>query len=139
MWLTNVPPEERKKKPKRVYRRSAWRLHPAASFIWNNWKESRGCCICGYDQHYAAIQLHHVGKKVFQLKPSAMVSRGWSASWRELAKCAVLCGNCHAVLHAGGIDSHDVVTVSEYDAREIVGEILEPSHKWTDQGCVKLL
>ena len=72
-------------------------------------KLAHGCKICGYNKHPNALQFAHrdpatkyrtsSGRPV---EPSDMIkgktrSRyGVSTIWAEIAKCDVLCANCHA-------------------------------------------
>jgi len=60
------------------------------------YKVSRGCVDCGYDAHFAALQLDHTGAKTLPIAACR------SSIWRlqeeiERGKCVVRCGNCHAV------------------------------------------
>lgn len=58
------------------------------------------CQLCGYDRCLAALQFHHLepGHKDFQV---AEYSRSWEKVREEAEKCALLCANCHAEVHAG--------------------------------------
>lgn len=58
------------------------------------------CAFCGYDAHPAALDFHHEGDKDITLAHAAR--QGWSRPriLAEVAKCVVLCANCHRVLHA---------------------------------------
>lgn len=58
------------------------------------------CQLCGYDRCIAALQFHHLapGHKDFQV---AEYSRSWDRVRAEAEKCALLCANCHAEVHAG--------------------------------------
>jgi hypothetical protein len=61
-----------------------------------------GCCqLCGYDACLAALTFHHVdpSKKRFNIAGSH--SRSWDSQRREVAKCIVVCANCHREIHAG--------------------------------------
>lgn len=65
------------------------------------YKLSKGCEICGFDKHPFALHLDHV---VPQMKRNRGVAgRALEVSWsqkrieEELAKCQVLCANCHAI------------------------------------------
>lgn len=59
-------------------------------------KLAEGCADCGYDSHPAALDFDHVrGEKLFS------VSRGagypWETVLEEIAKCEVVCSNCHRI------------------------------------------
>lgn len=77
------------------------RKKEAAYFEWfSSLKEGRSCEQCG-ESHPACLDFHHrdPSKKEFDL---GMVKRKQFAKQRvldEIAKCAVLCSNCHRKLH----------------------------------------
>jgi hypothetical protein len=61
-------------------------------------KVDRGCADCGYRAHSAALDFHHTGDdKSFGLSRNLTVAMGKALS--EIAKCVVLCANCHRVRH----------------------------------------
>jgi 5-methylcytosine-specific restriction endonuclease McrA len=65
--------------------------------------EAGGCCrICGYDRYSGALHFHHVDPST---KEFAISKKGhtWSLEKMraEVAKCALLCSNCHAEVEAG--------------------------------------
>ncbi len=68
--------------------------------FYNQLKENLECTQCG-ESHPATLQFHHLDpqKKDFNLSES--ISQGYSAERikREIAKCIVLCANCHAKVH----------------------------------------
>jgi transposase len=55
------------------------------------------CVLCGYDRCVAALHFHHVdpSSKRFHLSMQG-VSRSLAAARAEMAKCVLLCANCHA-------------------------------------------
>ena len=61
------------------------------------------CAVCGYDRHPRALEFHHLdpGEKRFGLGSG----NSWSLATAraEAAKCALLCGNCHAEVEAGAL------------------------------------
>lgn len=59
------------------------------------------CESCGYAKNYAAMEFHHrePRKKSFQLDLRSLSNRRWEVILKELAKCSLLCANCHAELH----------------------------------------
>lgn len=63
-------------------------------------KSSLHCVRCGFD-HIAALQFHHRDPSDKDLAVAEAVKRGWSISRieKEIAKCDVLCANCHAIEH----------------------------------------
>lgn len=59
-------------------------------------KLASGCVDCGYNLRHEALQFDHVrGPKRFEL------SKGYFHSFEdilaEIAKCEVVCANCHAI------------------------------------------
>lgn len=63
------------------------------------------CQICGYDEHPAALQFHHrdPSAKVFSITTNHLASPKkvpWDMVLEEIAKCDLLCSNCHAVHHS---------------------------------------
>jgi hypothetical protein len=58
-------------------------------------KLSRGCQECGYKKSSWALSFHHLHGK----DCAVYLCRGMAALEREVAKCIVLCANCHAELH----------------------------------------
>lgn len=62
------------------------------------------CEACGYDQHVGALHFHHrdPSTKLFSLADRGF-TRSLDAARAEAAKCALLCGNCHAAVEAGVI------------------------------------
>lgn len=66
------------------------------------WKRRKGCAVCGYKQHSAALVLDHIDPhtKCHGLKNTRQAyNPGWSISKLkdELSKIQVLCANCHQV------------------------------------------
>lgn len=65
-----------------------------------NWldqiKLKAGCARCGYNEYACALDFNHVrGEKSFNIAPNW--GRSLQALKEELAKCEVLCANCHRV------------------------------------------
>ena len=56
-----------------------------------------GCVICGYDRYAGALQFHHVdpAEKSFSLSERGL-ARSLEKARAEVAKCVLLCANCHA-------------------------------------------
>jgi cytochrome c553 len=64
-----------------------------------------GCCAtCGYNRSAAALQFHHVdpSTKLFDLRPGCLRARALVRA--ELAKCVLVCANCHGEIEAGLIE-----------------------------------
>ncbi len=60
------------------------------------------CVICGYDGCVSALHFHHLdpSSKRFHLSMQG-VTRSLVAARAEMAKCVLLCANCHAEVEAG--------------------------------------
>jgi len=58
----------------------------------------KGCMDCGYNEHPAALEFdHHVdSEKSFNIGEQ-IGSRSRERLWEEIAKCDVVCANCHAI------------------------------------------
>lgn len=71
-------------------------------------KLQKGCEACGYNKCAAALCFHHrdPSKKIFQISERC---KSWRALRREIAKCDVMCLNCHAELHEAEGYSNGVV------------------------------
>ena len=63
----------------------------------NGYKILKGCSICGYNRSPAALEFHHNGGKEFTIGECS--SYGLKRIKKEIAKCIILCSNCHRELH----------------------------------------
>jgi hypothetical protein len=61
------------------------------------YKLSKGCAICGYNKHPAALDFAHLEQKTKSFNISQDPKRKWEDTLKEIEKCRVLCRNCHAV------------------------------------------
>lgn len=62
------------------------------------YKQKNKCEVCKED-HPNALDFHHVGKKTYLV--SMMISNGYGIQsiMAEIAKCKLLCANCHRLEH----------------------------------------
>jgi len=69
-------------------------------------KESGGCYKCGFNKEPGILQFHHPNKskKSFKICGSILANRSLGIIKAEIAKCDLLCPNCHAVIHYGERD-----------------------------------
>ena len=60
------------------------------------------CVLCGYDRCIAGLHFHHVDpdSKQFNLSMQG-VTRSLTTARAEMAKCVLLCANCHAEVESG--------------------------------------
>ena len=63
----------------------------------NSIKVDKGCARCGYNSHPAALQWNHINRDDKSFEIGSMVLVSWSRIEAEMAKCEVLCSNCHAI------------------------------------------
>ena len=61
------------------------------------YKMDRGCELCGYKAHPAALTFDHLdpADKAFNL--SDHTNRNWQKIMDEIDKCRVICANCHNI------------------------------------------
>jgi hypothetical protein len=64
----------------------------------NDLKISRGCAICN-ERTLCVLQFHHLHEKKHQIANATRY--GAKGLEKELAKCVLLCANCHCKAHAG--------------------------------------
>lgn len=59
------------------------------------------CSVCGYHKNIAALEFHHKNKdtKNFGLTGKNLNEKEFIQVKKELEKCIILCGNCHAEYH----------------------------------------
>ena len=61
-------------------------------------KLESGCIICGYNTCAAALHFNHRNPEEKSFGISQDPKRSWKAITNEIAKCEILCANCHAEL-----------------------------------------
>ncbi len=66
------------------------------------YKSKLSCERCGYNQHPAALDFHHKdgSTKLFSMGQAPTRGYSWETILEEIAKCEVLCANCHRIEHA---------------------------------------
>lgn len=70
--------------------------------VWyREYKSSRGCSRCT-ETHWACLEHHHINPKKKDKIVSKMVAEGYGKEriLEEMAKCELICSNCHRKLHA---------------------------------------
>jgi len=58
-------------------------------------KIQKGCFICGYKEHYAALDFHHRNPKTKSFNISENKTVALNKLLEEIEKCDVVCVNCH--------------------------------------------
>jgi len=81
-----------------AYIKKAARHRAAYAEWWKEFKATLSCEECGED-HPATIDFHHVRDKEITLANA--IHQGWGKKrvMEEVAKCKVLCANCHRKEH----------------------------------------
>ena len=61
-------------------------------------KLQAGCADCGYDKEAVALDFDHLvpSEKKFNISQS-IIRQPWESVLAEIAKCQVVCSNCHRV------------------------------------------
>ena len=62
------------------------------------------CSHCHYSKNLSALAFHHLGKKEFKLDVRSLSNRKIEPIRKEIAKCKLLCHNCHAEVHNPSLD-----------------------------------
>ena len=57
------------------------------------------CSRCSYSTNIAAMSFHHLGDKEFKLDMRSLSNRKLDPILKEVAKCVLLCQNCHEEVH----------------------------------------
>ncbi len=62
--------------------------------------------MCGYKKHSCGLCFHHLNLETKRIKISSLITRNPTKETlkKEIAKCVVLCHNCHSEVHANLID-----------------------------------
>lgn len=62
--------------------------------------QAGGACLkCGYDKNIASLAFHHIDAKTLKMTGRCMSSTNMPNIQKEVAKCVLLCHNCHGELH----------------------------------------
>ena len=82
---------------KQVQRKKLWQQHKLA--IIRRYKLMKGCKDCGYREHYYALEFDHSNpeEKVGNICHMIHRTQGWNRIKAEVAKCDVVCANCHRI------------------------------------------
>ena len=61
------------------------------------YKSERGCADCGYNKHPVALDFDHLPGHVKDFTIGSETIRNLDRIWKEVAKCEVVCANCHRI------------------------------------------
>lgn len=60
------------------------------------------CQVCGYQKFMGALDFHHIDGNIKSFDLSARgLTRSWERIKAEVAKCVLVCANCHREVHGG--------------------------------------
>lgn len=65
----------------------------------NAYKLYQGCVRCGYCESAAALTFHHRDTSTKASNVAGLVGSSRAVLDAEIAKCDVICANCHAIEH----------------------------------------
>lgn len=66
-----------------------------------------GCTLCGYGKCLEALEFHHINtNKEIEL---SNIKRSIPKAKKEVAKCIIVCSNCHREIHSGQIEAYDQI------------------------------
>lgn len=65
---------------------------------WQAYKNTLSCSECG-ENRPGTLDFHHIENKDHELANMVARQYSWNKLMEEIAKCIVLCANCHRVLH----------------------------------------
>jgi hypothetical protein len=67
---------------------------------WRTFKADKACSVCG-ENAPECLHFHHDDPKTKELTLADAIAHGWGVAriLREVAKCRVLCANCHLKHH----------------------------------------
>ena len=98
LWQTENPERHREN-----VRASKSRRRDAIRNFLRDYKTAAGCTDCGYNEHPAALEFDHLPEfeKSFNLSTAPFEGIAMERVLEEIAKCEVVCANCHAIRTAG--------------------------------------
>jgi hypothetical protein len=69
-------------------------------------KIERGCTDCGFDSHPAALDFDHLPGTVKRYRVNTMAGMRRDLIDAEIAKCEVVCANCHRIRTSTRLEAH---------------------------------
>lgn len=94
--LPRHSPETIAKMKARDARRVAERTKANAEFV-AHLKVKSGCIDCGFNAHPAALDFDHLPGSEKRRQISRMIQSHRNTLLREIAKCEIVCSNCHRI------------------------------------------
>ena len=77
------------------------------------------CSKCGYDEHLAALEFHHLDPKDKDITLGKVMNRKWDSLKKELDKCVLLCSNCHRIEHSDYSNMSGLVVEADVSAKHL--------------------
>lgn len=78
-----------------TYDRKWKRDHAKDGWFYKYKSSLGGCARCGYNKCLAALDFHHVNPKLKLKSPASVKNCSETTGLQELAKCELVCANCH--------------------------------------------
>ncbi|UVK60979.1 HNH endonuclease [Streptomyces phage JimJam] len=73
------------------------------------YKVKQGCVDCGYNAHAAALEFDHLPNSGKIKSVASLMYASWDVIWAEIAKCEVVCSNCHSIrTHQRAVDNKNL-------------------------------
>lgn len=92
------------------------------------YKMSKGCEECGYNSHPAALTFDHINPDTKDFNVSDYGQKSWEAILKEIAKCRVLCANCHNIHSSNNYDNGIAASPVSERTRQLMADILGLGH-----------
>ncbi len=61
------------------------------------YKTIKGCVDCGYAGHHSALEFDHLPEFEKNRTVASMMYSSWEVIKAEIAKCEIICSNCHSI------------------------------------------
>lgn len=69
------------------------------------------CQVCGYKKYVGALQFHHLNPDEKEFTIAENYVSNIDRIMKEINKCILVCGNCHAEIEGGLINIKDFVPI----------------------------
>ena len=101
--------------------------------FFDNLKIKSGCDHCGYKDHPAALQFHHIDPKTKTFNIGSNYHLPIDIVQQEIDKCIILCANCHKIEHS--IHSYkNAKNIKPTKKRQKTGKIIIPVSTYVKRG-----
>lgn len=89
--------EDHRQKRMAINKVNGKKMHAKRREWLNQIKTQRGCTVCGYNQHPAALDFDHRDGEVKLFTVAHRLTRTWDSILEEIDKCNVVCACCHRI------------------------------------------